>query len=138
MSETNDWNTKIVEEFRANGGNVGGPFEGSPLLLLHTTGAKTGRKHVTPVMYRPVDGGYAVFASKAGAATNPDWYHNLVANPDVQAEIGTQTLPLVARVADAAERDPIWTAQKREYPGFEAYEERTSRQIPVVILEPAS
>ena len=134
----NDWNAKIIEEFRANRGKVGGPFEGAPLLLLHTTGAKTGREHVTPVMYRPVAGGYAVFASKAGAPTNPAWYHNLVANPSVQAEIGPQTLRLTARVADNAEREPIWSAQKHEYPGFEEYEEKTSRQIPVVILEPTS
>jgi deazaflavin-dependent oxidoreductase (nitroreductase family) len=132
----NNWNAKIIEEFRANGGKVGGPFEGAPLLLLHTTGAKTGREHVTPVMYRSVDGGYAVFASKAGAPTNPAWYHNLVANPTVHAEIGTQTMQLAARVADDAERERIWSAQKREYPGFEEYEEKTSRQIPVVILEP--
>jgi deazaflavin-dependent oxidoreductase (nitroreductase family) len=138
MSEINDWNAKIIEEFRANAGNVGGPFEGTPLLLLHTTGAKTGREHVTPVTYRRVDDGYAVFASKAGAPTNPAWYHNLVANPDVRAEIGAQTVTLTARVAGDAERDPIWTAQKREFPGFEEYEERTSRKIPVVILEPAS
>jgi deazaflavin-dependent oxidoreductase (nitroreductase family) len=133
----NDWNTKIIEEFRANGGKVGGPFEGAPLLLLHTTGAKTGQQHVTPMMYRSVDGSYAVFASKAGAPSNPDWYHNLVANPTVQAEIGTQTLRLTARVADNAEREPIWSAQKRQYPGFQEYEEKTSRQIPVVILEPS-
>jgi deazaflavin-dependent oxidoreductase (nitroreductase family) len=130
-----DWNTKIIEEFRANGGKVGGPFEGAPLLLLHTTGAKTGQVRVNPMMYRPVDGGYAVFASKAGAPTNPDWYHNLVANPDVQAEIGTQTLTLRARVAGDAEREPIWTAHKAQYPGFQEYEEQTTRQIPVVILE---
>lgn len=136
MAAPNDWNAKIIEEFRANSGKVGGPFEGAPLLLLHTTGAKTGREHVTPVMYRALDGGYAVFASKAGAPSNPAWYHNLVANPDVRAEIGAQTLPLRARVADDAEREPIWSAQKREYPGFEEYEEKTSRQIPVVILEP--
>jgi deazaflavin-dependent oxidoreductase (nitroreductase family) len=134
----NDWNAKIIEEFRANGGKVGGPFEGAPLLLLHTTGAKTGREHVTPVMYRRLDGGYAVFASKAGAPTNPAWYHNLVANPGVHAEIGTQTVSLTARVAGDAEREPIWFAQKRDYPGFEEYEEKTSRQIPVVILEPSS
>jgi deazaflavin-dependent oxidoreductase (nitroreductase family) len=132
----NDWNAKIIEEFRANAGKVGGPFEGAPLLLLHTTGAKSGRGHVTPMMYRSVDGGYAVFASKGGAPTNPDWYHNLVANPAVQAEIGTQTMRLTARVAGDAEREPIWSAQKQDYPGFEEYEEKTSRQIPVVILEP--
>jgi deazaflavin-dependent oxidoreductase (nitroreductase family) len=133
-----DWNTQIIEEFRANGGKVGGGFSGTPLMLLHTTGAKSGREHVTPVTYREVDGGYAVFASKAGAPTNPDWYHNLVANPRVQAEIGTQTVTLTARVADEQEREPIWAAQKAENPGFADYERNTTRQIPVVILEPSS
>jgi deazaflavin-dependent oxidoreductase (nitroreductase family) len=133
-----DWNDKIIEEFRANAGKVGGPFDGAPILLLHTTGAKTGQERVNPMMYRAVDGGYAVFASKAGAPTNPDWYHNLVAHPDVRAEIGTQTLALRAPVADDGEREPIWTAQKTEYPGFQEYEEKTTRQIPVVILEPVS
>ena len=132
-----DWNTKIIEEFRASGGKVGGQFEGAPLLLLHTTGARTGREHVTPVMYRAVDGGYAVFASKGGAPDNPDWYHNVVAHPAVRAEIGTQTLDLSARVADDAERTSIWTAEKADYPGFAEYEQKTTRQIPVVILEPA-
>jgi deazaflavin-dependent oxidoreductase (nitroreductase family) len=138
MSEPNDWNAKIIEEFRANGGKVGGPFEGAHILLLHTTGAKSGKERVNPMMYRPVGGTYAVFASKAGAPTNPDWYHNLVANPAVRAEIGTQTLDLAARVADSAEREPIWAAQKADYPGFAEYEHKTSRQIPVVILEPAA
>jgi len=133
-----DFNTEIIEEFRANGGQVGGGFAGAPLLLLHTTGAKTGQDRVHPMMYRRIDGGYAVFASKAGAPTNPDWYHNLVANPSVRAEIGTQTLDLTARVADDAERDPIWAAQKQEYAGFGEYEGMTTRQIPVVILEAAS
>lgn len=132
-----DWNTQIIEEFRANGGKVGGGFEGETLLLLHTTGAKSGREHVTPVVYRKVDGGYAVFASKAGAPTNPDWYHNLVAHPQVQAEIGTQTLALTARVADQQEREPIWAAQMADNPGFADYQAKTTRQIPVVILEPA-
>jgi deazaflavin-dependent oxidoreductase (nitroreductase family) len=131
-----DWNTQIIEEFRANGGKVGGGFEGTPLLLLHTTGARSGRERVTPVTYRRVDGGYAVFASKAGAPTNPDWYHNLVAHPQVQAEIGTQTVRLTARVADPQEREPIWTAQKTANPGFADYERKTTREIPVVILEP--
>jgi len=138
MAETNDWNAKIIEEFRANGGKVGGSFQGAPLLLLHTTGAKTGQERVNPVMYRKIDGGYAVFASKAGAPTNPDWYHNLVANPHVQAEIGTTTVALIARVAGDAERQPIWAAQKADYPGFAEYEQSTTRQIPVVILELAS
>ncbi|MGB6456912.1 MAG: nitroreductase family deazaflavin-dependent oxidoreductase [Streptosporangiaceae bacterium] len=131
-----DWNTKVIEEFRANGGTVAN--FGGALLLLHTTGARTGQEHVTPVMYRKVDDGYAVFASFAGQPRNPAWYHNLVANPSVQAEIGTQTLRLHARVADDAERGPIWTSHKTEFPGFQEYEDKTTRQIPVVILEPAS
>lgn len=136
MAEVNDWNSKIIEEFRTNGGKVGGNFEGAPLLLLHTSGAKSGRERVHPMMYRRVDGGYAVFASKAGAPTNPDWYHNLVANPHVRAEIGATTVALMARVADHAERERIWAAQKADYPGFADYERNTTRQIPVVILEP--
>jgi deazaflavin-dependent oxidoreductase (nitroreductase family) len=131
-----DWNSKVIEEFRENGGKVS-DFNG-PLLLLHTTGAKTGQERVNPVMYRTVGSGYAVFATKAGAPVNPDWYHNVVANPDVQAEIGSQTLRLRARVAEPAEREPIWTAQKAEFPGFADYEAKTTRQIPVVILEAAS
>ncbi len=138
MAEPNDWNSKIIEEFRASGGKVGGAFEGAPLLLLHTTGAKTGQERVNPMMYRRVGDNYAVFASKAGAPTSPDWYHNLIVNPAVRAEIGTQTIDLTARVADSAEREPIWAAQKAEYPGFADYEQKTTRQIPVVILEPAS
>ena len=89
-----DWNTKIIEEFRANGGAVGGQFAGAPLLLLHTVGARSGQRRVNPVMYQKVDGGYAVFASKAGAPVNPDWYHNLLAQPQVTAEIGTETVEL--------------------------------------------
>ena len=108
-------------------------------MLLHTRGAKSGAERVNPVMYRKVDDGrYAVFASKAGAPTNPDWYYNILAHPDVEAEIGSATLPLTARVADDDEREPIWTAHKAEYPGFGDYETKTSRKIPVVILEPAS
>ena len=131
-----DWNSKIIEEFRANEGKVGGPFEGAPLLLLHTVGARTGQPRVNPMMYRPVPGGYAVFASKGGAPTNPDWYHNLQAHPDVEAEIGTETVKLRARVARGAERDQIWEAHKAANPGFGDYERKTARQIPVILLEP--
>jgi deazaflavin-dependent oxidoreductase (nitroreductase family) len=136
MPEVNDWNSKIIAEFRANGGRVGGQFEGAPLLILHTVGAKTGQERVNPVMYQAVGDGYAVFASKAGAPDNPDWYHNLLANPQVRAEIGTQTIEATARVAGREERDRIWTAQKAAYPGFAEYETKTTRQIPVVILHP--
>jgi deazaflavin-dependent oxidoreductase (nitroreductase family) len=133
-----DWNSKIIEEFRANGGKVGGQFEGAPLLLLHTTGARTGQQRVNPVMYQKVDGGYAVFASKGGAPDNPDWYYNVLANPRVTAEIGAGKAELVAREAKGSERDRIWDAQKAAWPGFADYERKTSRQIPVIILEPAS
>src|SRR5438067_4421922 len=96
--QANDWNHKIIEEFRANGGKVGGNFTGAPLLLLHTTGARTGKERINPMMYQELGGGaVAVFASKAGLPTNPDWYHNLVANPDVTAEIGTETRRFRAR-----------------------------------------
>jgi deazaflavin-dependent oxidoreductase (nitroreductase family) len=138
MSEVNDWNRNIIEEFRASGGKVGGNFAGAPLLLLHTTGARSGRERVNPMMYADLgDGRIAVFASKAGAPANPDWYHNLVANPDVSAEIGSGTRHFRARIATADEREPIWTRQKQDYPGFAGYEAKTERQIPVVILDPA-
>jgi len=132
-----DWNAKIIEEFRANGGQVGGQFAGAPLLLLHTVGARTGQPRVNPMMYQKVDGGYAVFASKGGAPTNPDWYHNLLAHPQVQAEIGTGTVELVARVAVGDERERIWSAQKAAYRGFANYERKTARRIPVIVLEAA-
>ncbi len=131
-----DWNSKIIDEFRANGGKVGGPFEGAPLLLLHTTGAKSGLVRVHPMMYRADGDRLVVVASKAGADTNPDWFHNLRAHPRVQAEVGTETRDLIARVADDAERAPLWETWKSEWPGFADYEKRTDRQIPVVILEP--
>ena len=137
MSTTQDWNTQIIEEFRSNAGKVGGNFEGAPMLLLHTTGAKSGLERVNPMMYQDLGGGrIAVFASKAGADTDPDWYRNLVANPDVTAEIGTGTQRFRARTAEE-EREPIWSRQKAEFPGFAEYEAKTSRVIPVVILEPA-
>lgn len=131
----NDWNKQIIDEFRANGGKVGGVFEGAPLLLLHDRGAKSGAERVHPVMYRAVGDGFAVFASKAGADTNPDWFHNLRAHPDVSVEVGTQTLAVTARVLDEDERAPIWEQQKAEFPGFAGYEATTERVIPVVMLE---
>jgi deazaflavin-dependent oxidoreductase (nitroreductase family) len=135
MSDMNDFNTPIIEEFRANAGKVGGNFEGAPILLLHTTGAKSGKERVNPMMYRKVGDDIAVFASKAGAPTNPDWYHNLVAHPEATAEIGTDTVDVVARVATGDERAAIWEPQKKEYPGFAEYETKTTREIPVVILK---
>jgi len=136
--DTDDWNQKIIAEFRANGGAVGGQFEGAPLLLLHSTGARSGKERINPMMYQAVDAGFAVFASKAGAPSNPDWYYNLVAHPDASVEVGGQTLSVRARIAEADERDRIWTRQKELYPGFADYERSTTREIPVVILEPSS
>jgi deazaflavin-dependent oxidoreductase (nitroreductase family) len=130
-----DWNDKIIAEFRANHGRVGGRFAGAPLLLLHSTGARTGREHVTPMMYQAVGDGFAVFASKSGADTNPDWYHNLRAHPEVRVEVGDETLEVTARVLDPQEREPIWEGQKSRYPGFAEYETRTTRVIPVVMLD---
>jgi deazaflavin-dependent oxidoreductase (nitroreductase family) len=138
MTDMDDFNTNIIREFRENGGKVGGPFEGAAVLILHTTGAKSGAVRENPVMYQDLGGSYAVFASKGGAPTNPAWYHNLLAHPEVEAEIGTQTVPLRARLAEPAERERIWGPWKTANPGFAEYERNTSRQIPVVILEPAS
>jgi deazaflavin-dependent oxidoreductase (nitroreductase family) len=138
VPEVNDFNGKIIEEFRANGGKLGGSFDGVPMLLLHHKGAKSGVERVNPVMYRPVGESIAVFASKGGAPTNPDWYYNLRAHPETTVEVGTETIPVVARVLDDAEREPIWDAHKRANPAFADYERRTTRQIPVVILERAA
>ena len=137
MSSASDGNAAIIDEFRAHEGKVGGQFEGAPLLLLHSTGARTGKQRVNPMMYRQVGDDYAVFASKGGAPANPDWYHNLVANPQATVEVGSNTRDVTARVAEGEERSRIWEEQKREFPGFADYERATQREIPVVILSPA-
>ena len=137
MSDMNDWNAQIIAEFRANAGEVGGQFEGAPLLLLHSTGAKTGQERIAPVMYQAVDGGWAVFASKAGAPDNPDWYHNLVANPSATIELGTEEVAVTARVLEGDEREAVWSKQKELMPGFAEYEEKTDRVIPVIVLDRA-
>ena len=139
MAEREDWNRKIIEEFRANQGKVGGMFDGMPILLVHHTGAKTGTERVNPVAYQKLDdGGYAIFASTGGAPTNPDWYHNLLANPKVSVEVGTESFDVTAREAKGEERDRIWTTQKDRFHGFAEYEEKTKgiRDIPVIVLEP--
>jgi deazaflavin-dependent oxidoreductase (nitroreductase family) len=137
MTDTNDFNRQVIDEFRANGGKVGGPFEGGSMVLLHSTGARTGQERVHPLVYLPVDDGIAVFASKAGAQTNPDWYHNLVANPRAVVEVGTETYPVTARIAEGEERERIWSRQKELMPGFADYETKTTRRIPVIVLERA-
>jgi deazaflavin-dependent oxidoreductase (nitroreductase family) len=136
MSDPNDFNQNVIEEFRANGGKVGGPFETLPLVLVHHTGAKSGTERVTPLAYQRIDGDtVAVFASKGGAPTHPDWYHNLVANPDTRIEIGNESYDVTARVAPDEERDRIWGAQKEAFPNFAEYETTAGdRKIPVVVL----
>ena len=134
MSEMNDWNTKIIEEFRSNGGKVAGQFEGAPMLILTTTGAKTKQTRVNPMMYLAEGDQIYVFASKAGAPTNPDWYHNLVAHPHVTVEIGSDTFDATATPVKGSERDRIYGEQARRYPGFAEYQANTDRIIPVVAL----
>ena len=131
-----NWNDKIIEEFRANEGRVGGPFEGRPILLLHHKGAKSGLERVNPLAYQALgEGTWAVFGSKGGAPSNPDWYHNLIANPRARVEIGTETFEVTARVAEGDERERIWEDQKKAMPGFADYEQKTKRPIPVIVLD---
>ena len=112
--QTHSQNSQVIDEFRRNGGQVGGNFEGAPVLLLHTVGAKSGAERINPMMYQQVGDAYALFASAAGDDDHPAWYHNLLAHPDVSAEVGTTTLALHARVLDDAERAPIWERQKSD------------------------
>ncbi len=130
-----DWNTKIIEEFRANEGRVGGPFEGAPMILVHHIGAKSGTERVTPLVYFPEgDGNMIIVASKAGAPTNPDWYHNLKANPNVDVEVGTETFPVTAAEVEDPERAEVWTRVVATNPGFGEYQEKTTRIIPLIRL----
>jgi deazaflavin-dependent oxidoreductase (nitroreductase family) len=131
-----DFNASIIEEFRANEGRVGGPFEGNPLLLLHHTGARSGESYVNPLAYQADQGRYVIFASKGGAPENPGWYHNLMANPDTTIEVGTETLPVRAQEAAGDERRRLFEAQVQRIPVFGEYEEKAGRTIPVIVLTP--
>jgi deazaflavin-dependent oxidoreductase (nitroreductase family) len=137
-SNPNDFNQQVITEFRANGGKVGGPFAGSPMLLLTTTGAKSGQSRTTPLVYTTDGDHIVIIASKAGAPTNPDWYHNLVAHPTATVEIGTEKFQARARVAEGEERQRLYDQQAALMPGFAEYQKKTTRQIPVVILERAA
>ena len=132
-----EFNRKVIEEFRANAGKVGGPFEGAAMILITTTGAKSGQERIAPLVYQADGDRMVIFASKAGAPTSPDWYYNLVANPGATAEIGTEKFPVTTRVAEGEERDRLWNRQKELSPQFAAYEAKTTRTIPVVVLERA-
>ena len=131
-----DFNARIIEEFRANDGVVGGMFEGVPLLLLHHTGAKSGQERVNPLAYQRDGDRYVVFASKGGAPTNPDWLYNLRANPEVTIEVGTETLAAVAGEASGEERERLFRTQVENVPQFGEYEKQTDRVIPVIVLTP--
>jgi deazaflavin-dependent oxidoreductase (nitroreductase family) len=131
-----DFNAQVIEEFRANEGVVGGMLEGMPVLLLHHTGAKSGTARINPLAYQ-VDGGrYAIFASKAGAPTNPDWYYNLKAHPDVEIEVGTDTIEVTASEAGGEERERLFNTQAENMPMFADYAQKTERVIPVIVLTP--
>jgi deazaflavin-dependent oxidoreductase (nitroreductase family) len=134
VTEMNDFNTRIIEEFRANGGKVGGPFAGAPMVLLTTTGARSGTPRTTPLAYLPDGDRIVIFASKAGAPTNPAWYHNLVAHPEATVEVGGETRRVRAEVVTGAERDRLFAEQARRMPGFADYQAKTTRIIPVIAL----
>ncbi len=131
-----DFNTKVIEEFHANEGRVGGMFESMPLLLLHHTGAQSGRSRINPLAYQSDDGRYVVFASKGGAPANPDWYHNLKAQPRVKIEVGTDTIDVVASEASGEERERLYRTQAERLPQFAEYQEKAERVIPVIVLTP--
>ena len=142
MTGPHDWNAKVIEEFRANEGRVGGNFEGAPITLVHHRGRRSGRDHVTPMMYLADESDpdtIYVFASKAGAPTNPDWYYNLTSAGDGEVEVGTDTHPVTVMELRGEERDRVYAEQARRYPGFAGYEEKTAgiRTIPVLALRRA-
>ncbi len=155
MADINVWNDRIIAEFRANAGYVGWsseeelaagrpiptrlpafhPHQGVPLILVHHTGAKTGRERINPMMYQPVCDGFAVFATYGGSPRHPAWYRNLIGYPWGRIEVGNETVPVLARVAEGTERARIWTRQVSLMPAFAEFETTAGRQIPVIVLE---
>ena len=134
MGGTASFNQRIIDEFRANAGKVGAPFEGAPILLLHTRGAKSGAERINPLVYTKDGDAWVIAASMGGAPKNPDWYHNIVAHPEVTIEVGTETIDVTARVAEGAERDRLYAQHAAPMPVFLDYQKRTTRVIPVVVL----
>ena len=134
MNDFEAWNRQIIEEFHANEGKVGGQFEGAPLLLLITTGAKSGKQRINPLAYHTDGERLVVIATKNGAPTHPDWYHNLVAHPDVSVEVGTESFEARATVVEGAERDELYAKRVAVMPIFAEYQAMTTRTIPVVVL----
>lgn len=133
---SSDWNTQIIDEFRKNHGKVGGPFKGAPLLLINHTGARTGKSRTNPVMYLKDGHRYLVFASKGGADTSPDWYHNLKAHPNVKIEVGDEAIDVRVEEITGAEHDRLYARQASLYPQFAQYQQNTKRIIPVMALTP--
>lgn len=131
-----DWNTQIIADFHKNHGKVGGNFEGAPLLLLHHKGAHSGKTRINPMMYLKEGDRFLVFASKGGADTNPDWYHNLKAHPDAQIEVGDEKIDVHADEVKGTERDRLYERQASLYPTFAQYQRQTKRVIPVIALVP--
>jgi deazaflavin-dependent oxidoreductase (nitroreductase family) len=135
MSDPNEFNQALIAEFRANGGQVGGSFAGRPLLLLNTTGARSGQPRTSPLVYTTDGARLVIIASKGGAPSHPDWYHNIVANPAVEIELGAERFPARATIAEGAERQRLYDQMAAQMPFFAEYQRKTPRQIPVVVLE---
>ncbi len=133
-----DWNKQVIEEFRENSGKVGGFFEGATLLLLHTIGAKSALERINPVMYLADADRYVIIASKAGADTHPDWYHNIVANPEVTVEVGNKTFQALASISTEPERTDLYEKMEAQHTGFTEYKNKTTRVIPVITLRSKS
>ena len=134
MTTPTDYNRQAIEEFRANLGKVGGMWEDTPLLLLTTTGAKSGERRTTPMGYMPDGDRLIVFASAGGAPTHPGWYHNLLAHPEVTVEVGTETFDAIAAVTKDAERNRLWTKGVALYPSLAEHQAKTTRRTPVIAL----
>ncbi len=134
VNAIHDWNRNIIDEFRANEGKVGGQFEGAPMVLLTHTGRKSGQQRTNPLVYMADGDRYLIFASKGGAPTDPDWFHNLKSNPDASVEIGTDKFDVTATEVTGEERDRLWAKNVAQRPTFGEYEQKTTRKIPVVAL----
>ena len=130
-----EFNKKVIDEFRSSGGKVGGQFAGAPMIIITHTGAKSGKTYTSPLVYSKDGDRFVIIASKAGAPTNPSWYHNLVAHPEVTVEIGTEKFKARATEAKGAERDRLFAAQAKLMPQFNEYQKKTNRRIPVLGLE---
>jgi deazaflavin-dependent oxidoreductase (nitroreductase family) len=135
MNDYNEWNAKIIAEFRANAGKVGGQFANATLVLVTTTGARTGKLRTNPLVYLPDGERIVIFASKAGAPSHPDWYYNLRANPLVTVEVGTEKYQARAVIIEGAERDRLYAEQVKRFATFGEYAAKTTRKIPVIALE---